>query len=202
MGEILIKLGLLLGAFALPQSLLHAAGPALDCDDCHGKNGISEHGEVPTIAGLSRYYFEQSMAAYRADARACPPTPYRSGDLNRPKRGMCEIAKKYNEKQSAQMAASYASKPFKAAQQVTDPAMVARGAKIHQADCERCHTKAGAVADDDAGILAGQWKEYLVFSMNDMLQGTRPTLPKMLSKLQALKAEEIEALAHFYAAQR
>lgn len=190
------SLGLIGGFASANEQLLQ------DCMQCHGDNGVSVESDVPTIAGASAYYLEESMLAYQADARACPPSAYRSGDTSRPERSMCEIAKAMSEAQIQESAAYFADQPFVPAKQAFKPALAERGGKLHKQQCDRCHAEAGSLADDDAGILAGQWIEAQRFAIKDMLDGTRPTSKKMLDKLQALSADDIEALLHFYAAQQ
>lgn len=189
-----------LASLSMVWGLAFAGDAALqDCMQCHGENGVSAHDDVPTIAGASAYYLEESMLAYKDDARACPPTAYRSGDLSRAKRSMCEIAKSFSADQIRSQARFFASKPFVAAKQKFDAQLAATGSRLHLQQCERCHSDGGRAADDDAGILAGQWIGAQRFAIQDMLDGTRPTSKKMLEKLQALSKSEIDALLHFYA---
>ena len=49
-----------------------------------------------------------------------------------------------------------------------DAKIVAKGAKIYERGCAKCHDEGGALPDDDAGILAGQWLDYLQYSMQDL----------------------------------
>ena len=61
---------------------------------------------------------------------------------------------------------------------------------------------AGALADDDAGILAGQWLPYLTYSMQDFKSGAREMPKKMRKKVEALDDFDIDALMHYFASQR
>ena len=68
--------------------------------------------------------------------------------------------------------------------------------------CEKCHSKGGAAADDDAGILAGQWTPYLKAQLADMLGGKRVPPEKMKPKIDALKPADVDALLGYYASQQ
>ena len=60
----------------------------------------------------------------------------------------------------------------------------------------------GALADDDAGILASQWLPYLQYSMEDFQADKRAMPKKMKKKVSKLSADEIEALLQFFASQK
>ena len=191
-------------ATALALALLPAA-PTLahgGCGDCHGKDGASTESDVPSIGGLSEQYILDSMAAYRDKKRPCPESKYRAGDTKRPKTDMCQIASKLSESDTAKEAKEYAGKPFVRAKQKFDAAKAATGKKIHDQACEKCHSEGGSAADDDAGILAGQWQPYLKMTTADMMSGKRPNPEKMKVKTDPLKPDDVEALLHYYASQQ
>ncbi len=87
-----------------------------------------------------------------------------------------------------------------AAVQDFDAEKAAAGKKIHRRECEKCHSDGGSYADDDAGMLAGQWMPYLEQVFADYATGERGMLDeKMKEKIDPLQAESIEALIHYYA---
>lgn len=172
------------------------------CNDCHGTNGVSQQEQVPTIAGMSAFYLEEAMLAYQEGARACPPLEWKSKEHKSPAPNMCELARELTAEQLQWLVQQYSEMPFVATKQGVDPDMVERGRKLHDRLCERCHSEAGSVADDDAGILAGQWLPALRFMVQDMLDGTRPTSEKMLIKLREMTDDDVEAVLNYYAAQQ
>jgi cytochrome subunit of sulfide dehydrogenase len=189
-------------------ALLIAISPAVvaigaeTCADCHGKDGASSETDVPVIGGVSEQYLVDSMAAYRDSKRPCPKTAYRGGDKKRPKTDMCEIAGKLSAEDTAKAAKEFAAKPFVKAKQPFDAAKAATGKKIHGTQCEKCHSEGGSVAEDEAGILAGQWQPYLKETFAQYTKGARPQPEKMKVKFNALKPEEQEALLQYYASQQ
>ena len=177
------------------------AGPEQACADCHGKDGASTESDVPSIGGLSATYLADSMAAYKDKKRPCPETAYRAGDKKRPKTDMCRVAAQLGT-DTDKVVKHLAAAPFVRAKQAFDAARAATGKKIHDAACEKCHSEGGTLADDDAGILAGQWTPYLRASLEEFATGKRPMPEKMKPKLDPLKPDERDALLHYYASQQ
>jgi len=162
------------------------------CAGCHGNGGVSTGPSMPTIAGLSPDYFVTIMEAYKSgEAKATI--------MNR-------IAKGYTTGEFEQMAKYYSAKKFVAAPQKTDAAMAAKGAKLHDKYCEKCHSEGGSLADDDAGILAGQWMAYTHWQIEDALSGAREFDKKMIKQLKKVHKKEgdagIMALLHYYSSQK
>jgi sulfide dehydrogenase cytochrome subunit len=116
---------------------------------------------------------------------------------------MCEVSKKLAAAEIKDLGAYYASQSWApAVQQGLDAAKAAAGKTIHAANCENCHTKGGSVADDDAGILAGQWLPYLELTMQDYKSGKRAMPDKMKPKFDKLSAADAEALDQYYASEK
>ena len=113
------------------------------------------------------------------------------------------VAKKLDAGQIKDLGAYYAAQSWVAASpQTVDAAKVAAGKAIHTASCENCHTKGGSVADDDAGIVAGQWLPYLELTMQDYKSGKRAMSDKMKPKLDKLSPADVEAVAQYYASEK
>lgn len=163
------------------------------CAGCHGTDGASAGPASPTIAGLSEEYFIETMKGFAADE--IPATI-----MNR-------IAKGYSDAEIEQMAKFYAGKPFVQAKgQKFDADLAKTGAKLHDKYCEKCHAEGGTSAEDDAGVLAGQWLPYVKWTMADYLAGDREATKKMKKKIQELSEDHSdagwEALYNFYASQQ
>ena len=60
---------LLLGLLAFPALAADVATLARQCEDCHGKNGVSQWDDVPTIAGISAPVHGDFLLAYQEKAR-------------------------------------------------------------------------------------------------------------------------------------
>ena len=177
-----------------------APAPALlsQCAECHGEKGVSTHKDVPSIASMSSYYFESQIAAYQKAQRPCPKSTVAKTPTD-----MCEVSKKLDAAQVKDLGAYYAAQAWApAAQQGLDPAKIAAGKSIHAANCEKCHTKGGSVADDDAGIVAGQWLPYLDSTMQDYKSGKRAPPDKMKPKIDKLSAADLEAVTQYYASEK
>jgi sulfide dehydrogenase cytochrome subunit len=189
------KYALLTGALALTASAGAVAGAtatllADSCAGCHGTDGASFGPATPTIAGISQDYFIELMENFA------------SGEV--PSTIMGRIAKGYTEAQIEAMAGFFSAKPFVKAKQDTDAAQAENGAKLHDKYCEKCHAEGGSSAEDDSGILNGQWRPYLAWTLSDFEVGKREAPKKMKKKLDQLIGKYgdkgIDALLNYYAA--
>jgi len=184
-------------SIAIPLATLQAGSDALvdKCDACHGKEGRSEDGKVPSIGGMSETYLHDTMMAYRSGERPSVKYKPKDGDEN----DMNTVAKKLSESDINAVAAHYAGESFVAHPQSVDATLAAKGKKVFDKACEKCHSEGGSVADDDAGILAGQWKPYLEEQFKMFADGSRPMPKKMAKKFKKMDEGELAAMAEFLA---
>jgi cytochrome subunit of sulfide dehydrogenase len=168
------------------------------CSYCHGKDGASTDSDVPIIGGYSVEFLVNNLTAYRDHNRDCPETKYRSGPDKGQKSSMCKIVKDLNDSDIKQIAEYLSKKKFVRAKQKFDPALAAKGKDIHDMYCEKCHSDGGTQAQDDAGMMAGQWIPYLTQAINEFQEGKRPIPKKMKARLQKVTPDDIKALIQFY----
>ena len=98
-----------------------------------------------------------------------------------------------------ELAAYFADQPFESTDQKVDADLANMGAQIHEQSCEKCHSDGDSLVLDDAGILAGQWKGYLISTLQDYKNGDRWQPEKMQPATNALSEKDIKALAEYYA---
>lgn len=202
------RVGTSLGGITLSLTLYFLASAAATaqplnqlvegCAGCHGEKGASPHEKIPIIGGLSAFYIEEQLNAYRK-ARPCETVEYPEGPKKGESTDMCQVAKELTEDQIAELAEYYDQQPFVPADQEHDAALASKGAQIHQRNCEKCHSEGGSLAFDDAGILAGQWKPYLELSFKEYRAGERWMPEKMEPKIKALSDDDVQALLEYYA---
>ncbi|OOG22476.1 cytochrome c subunit of flavocytochrome c sulfide dehydrogenase [Thioalkalivibrio denitrificans] len=161
---------------------------SLNCASCHGYEGVSVGPATPSIAGMSEEYFIMTMLDYK--------------DGRRPATVMDRIAAGYTEQEIEIMASYFASLQYRPAPQPFDEVKARRGAEVHEQSCSRCHSENATVAEDDSMILAGQWKPYLAFSIEDFNAHDRAQPRRMRRGMVELSDEDVEALLHFYASQQ
>lgn len=169
------------------------------CAECHGKDGASSEPTVPVIGGISALYMMDNLALYKDEARPCVEAEYLDGPNKGSKTDMCKIAAELSEGDMESLGEFFAGKPFVRAKQDFDADKAALGKEVHERNCEKCHEDGGASAEDDAGILAGQWTPYLKQVFEHYDAGTREMPKKMAPKYEKLDAAEKEALLHYYA---
>lgn len=158
--------------------------PAEQCVTCHGKDGVSVIPTMPVIAGYSKAYMISALTAYKLDERSAP--------------SMGVFAKNMKDHEIATDAEFFATKTFVPRKQEFDAEKAKAGEKIHASHCNKCHQDGGRVADDDAGILGGQWMPYLRHVFEEYQSGKRPMPENMKAKIEKLSQADIEALIHYY----
>jgi sulfide dehydrogenase cytochrome subunit len=173
-----------------------------NCNGCHGDNGVSQWGDVPTIAGIDAFGIADALFMYRDEERPCSESEYRQGDTSRAATTMCALTADLSDDDIELLGDAYAELAFVPAVQEFDAALAAAGAAVHEQQCDKCHSDGGANVEDEASILAGQWITYLENSFADFLSGDRPQDKKMREKLDALSADDVTALVHYYASQQ
>ncbi len=164
------------------------------CDRCHGSGGVSDDPDTPHLAAQSAAYFVKQMRDYKSRTR---------DDKNMYKR-----ARKLNERQFADLAVWYESQPLPelvplSEAELTVPKLVKEGdAERDIPACDICHGKDGKNVVGEVPILAGQYAEYLVSTMQYFREGSRSNDPGSVVQLivRNLSDEEIETLARYYAA--
>lgn len=186
----------LFGGWLLSAAPAWAAGPSQaamlsnTCAGCHGTNGSSVGPSMPVIAGHPKEYLYETMQKFKTGER--------------PSSIMGRLVKAYSDDELKMIADFFANQPFVRRKQEVDQAKVAMGKQIHDQRCKKCHIDNGHDAED-AGILAGQWKEYLQISLSEFRSGKRPMPRKMAEKIDGddkLTPEQVEAIIHFYASQQ
>ncbi|HYN78394.1 MAG TPA: c-type cytochrome [Lamprocystis sp. (in: g-proteobacteria)] len=99
------------------------------CAGCHGTDGASVGPASPTLAGMNSEYFTELMQSFR-DGKVYSTV-------------MGRIAKGYSDEELVLMAGYFNGKPYVAADQKVDEKLVAKGKKLHDKFCEKCHTEGG-----------------------------------------------------------
>lgn len=184
------------------------------CLGCHGPNGISVGPATPTISGMSELYIIGAMLAYKYDNDEDKVDAVIEADLEledveffaRTSTVMNRISKGYSEAEIKTIAKHFASLPFESANQSADAAQAKSGAALHETHCEKCHENGGSSAEDDAGVLAGQWVPYLEYTMADFASGDRDMPKKMKKQMEDAHAasgdEAMRDLIQYYANQK
>lgn len=172
------------------------------CAGCHGKDGVSTESDIPTISGNSVIYLTDSMFIYNEEERPCQEVKIRAGKNKGELDDMCKIAKNLSKSEIKQISEFFASKPFVSAKQEFDAEKAKLGKIVQDRDCTKCHEAGGSSADDDAGMLAGQWVPYIKQQFKDFSSGDRPMTKKMRKKYKKLSEEDLENLLHYFASQQ
>jgi cytochrome c553 len=158
------------------------------CAGCHGKEGISEMPNTPSLAGQPDQFLQWQLIFFRSGAR--------KNDL------MAPISADLSNEDVRNLAGYFAAlPPPPPATSDDDPALTEAGAKIAaQNHCTSCHT--GNFAGTKAvARVAHQREDYLLKALMDYKAGTRTGsgVAAMADVTYPLKEDELKALAHYLA---
>ena len=176
-----------------------AAKLAEACTACHGQNGANAEADVPNIGGYSKAYQVSTLEAFKNNKRPCPETNYRTGDKKETKTTMCQIAKELDTKDAELIAEHFAAQKFVVTQQQFDPALAGKGKDVFQKFCIKCHSIEGQIANDDAGVLAGQKTAYISRQIEQFAAGNRPMMIKMKARFEKLEKADLDAVIQYLA---
>jgi sulfide dehydrogenase cytochrome subunit len=174
----------------IPLLALLAAVPARGepitalCAGCHGPKGVSSDPQVPNIGGQSPTFITYALKAYAAGVW--------------PSDVMAGIARALSDVQIRAAADFYSRQPWVPQQQRVDREKARQGERIHAALCAKCHVEGGRAYDEYEAVLVGQWMPHLRRVLALYRRGERAAEAMMLEKLGKLRAEDIEALVHYY----
>ena len=193
--RIVIIISLLLATVAVADD---SGGIVELCAACHGADGVSRWGDVPNISGLPDVVIANALYDFRGHERPCrKPSCAAVGEC--PDMDMCEISKPFSDDTIDTLGRIFSERPFSLSVAEYDPQLAAVGKRIHDSDCERCHTHGGGDPLDEASILRGQNMEYIRNAIADYRAKHRMGEQPMLDKIEKINDEEAEALVHFYA---
>ena len=184
------------------------------CVACHGPAGNSLGPATPNLAGQPSVYFIGAMLSYKYPADLEAARDVVNGDpaledveiFERHGTIMNRIAPGYTLDEIKAMAHHFEDLGAMPAVQAFDPDRAHRGEALHEEHCEKCHEDGGQSTEDDMARLAGQWKPYLHYSLDDFHDGVRGMPKKMKKQLnEAMERagdDGLIDLIHYYASQQ
>ena len=161
------------------------------CAKCHGKTGISDEDDTPSIAGqTASYNFKQMM-------------DYKTG--SRDEKTMTKRVRKLDERDIADMSAWYATlKPEPSMSQGKKPPILVTKGDMSRLllPCKVCHGKKGEGFGYETPALTGQKQEHFIDTMTAFKDSDRENdhYRRMRFIASQLSEEEIEELAAYYGA--
>ena len=208
-----LVIGVMSFSFISPVAADDASAEMLSntCLGCHGPGGVSLGPATPTISGMSEIYIIGAMLAYKYDNDEDKVEEVIESDPDfedveffaRTSTVMNRISQGYTVEEIKILAKHFAELPFESSQQSVNADQAKTGAKLHETHCEKCHEDGGSSAEDDAGVLAGQWVPYLEYTMADFASGDRDMPKKMKKQMEeahtASGDDAMRDLIQFYA---
>jgi sulfide dehydrogenase cytochrome subunit len=157
------------------------------CAECHGAAGVAGAAGTPHLNGQISDYLQQEISALSTNERKSTVANH--------------VPATWSAKEVSLAAKFYAASKQPRPKQVTDPVKVARGEDVYKRRCDICHTDKGRGSDKDAPLMAAQNLEYMAEQTKLFVSGKRRFPFMMDESYDGLKAEDLEAIAHFFASQ-
>lgn len=178
--------------FLFQAAILASAASASElaqqlCARCHGPDGVAVAVSTPHLNGQHAGYLGEAMLKLQRGRLPTSvaehiPATLAAADLER-------IAEFY--------AGSKGIRP----RPETDPEKVARGEQIYGSRCVNCHLDSGRDFEQEAPLLAAQSLPYLIEQNRLFASGKRKFAPRQDEAYKGLSERELEAVAHYFAAQ-
>ena len=165
------------------------------CSECHQADGNSNDANIPKIAGFSATLTYDILDQFKSGYRNAIEVKDKDGQLT----DMVKISKKLKENEIEALSFYFAAQIFKAKIQTSNKALVETGKQLHLDLCNDCHVNLATSANDDAPILAGQWKPYLTKQFDAFSNHKRNMPKRMKKKFRKLDDNDKIALLEFYA---
>jgi cytochrome c553 len=158
------------------------------CNACHGDDGNSKMENIPSLAGQPAFFIVNQLILMREQVR--------------PVEAMEPFVKDLKDEEAVALADHFAKLPSKSSDEKIDAALAKRGEQISNAKrCISCHA-ANLGGQEQIPRIAKQRIDYLVKSLKEFRDGTRPGADTNMSvPVAGLSDAELAALAH-YAASR
>jgi sulfide dehydrogenase cytochrome subunit len=181
-----------LAALGLAATSVQAADSvdalARTCNNCHGVNGVSAGGAMPSIGGQSAAYLKQVMLQWKSGERA-------AATMNR-------LIKGYSDEQIDALSKYYASKPWTPLSQPVGADVLAKGKEVTD-KCSTCHGDTGGQPDDElTPRLNGQSAMFLHLEMDKYRdEGFLMTHKKMQKAARKMEEGDLGTAAKFFGSQ-
>ena len=164
------------------------------CSECHQTDGNSTDEDIPKIAGFSAALTYDILDQFRSGYRDAKEIKNKDGHMT----NMIKISKNLKEDEIEALSFYFSEQTFKIEKQNFTEKLVETGKQLHLDLCNDCHVDLGTSSDDDAPILAGQWKVYLDEQFKQYSNREREMPRRMKRKFRKLDDNDKEALLEFY----
>ena len=163
------------------------------CNTCHGKDGNTQEAEIPSISGASSVYLHDALVAFKGGDRIGDEYQNADNEIT----DMNKLTADLSDEQLLALSEYYADKTYTRYNQSASETMAEVGAGLFDKKCEKCHADGGTDPEDDAGIIAGQPKNYLVKQFSHFDDGSREMPKKMAKKFKKLDDQQKQQIIEY-----
>ena len=156
------------------------------CSACHGEDGNSKIEKIPSLAGQPAFFILNQLFLMREGVRKVE--------------AMAPIVKDLKDDDLDGLSKHFAGLPAKRSDEPVDASLVKRGAEIaRQRRCDSCHRR-DLSGSEQVPRLAKQRVDYLIISLKEFRDDTRPGGDTAMSaNLAGTSDADLAALAHYCA---
>lgn len=156
------------------------------CSACHGEDGNSKLEKMPSLAGQPAFFILNQLFLMREGVRKIE--------------AMAPLVKDLKQEDLDGLSKHFAALPAKRSDEPVDPALAKRGAEIaRQRRCSSCHLP-NLTGSEQMPRLAKQRVDYLIASLKEFRDTTRPGGDTAMSaNLAGATDADLVALAHYAA---
>ncbi|MCF6190208.1 MAG: c-type cytochrome [Cocleimonas sp.] len=172
------------------------------CAECHGEQGngigstVDKKEGIPKIAGFSAILIFDILDQFKSNEREALDVMNKNKQLT----NMIKISKNLSGEKLEAISLYLSEQTFLQSNNTTstNKGLVVQGKQLHEDLCNDCHIKNGTSAADDAPILAGQNRQYLIRQFKQLSTSKRYIPKRMKRKFRKLSEKDKEALIEYY----
>lgn len=165
---------------------INVTGIAYTCNNCHGVQGFSTGGAMPSIGGQPAGYLKTVLHQFHSGER------YNTA--------MGRLLRGYSEAELDALADYYAKQPWLPAREKADAAKLAEGKKIYEGRCMGCHGARGELAHDAMPRVGGQRAHFLRLELQKYLEpGFKMPGEVMRYAVSGMTPQEVDAVTAYLA---
>lgn len=163
---------------------INATGIANTCNNCHGLEGVSAGGAMPTISGQPAAYLKMVLQQFHSGER------YNTA--------MGRLLRGYTDAELDALAEYFARQPWRSARESHPTELLVEGRRIYEGRCQGCHGVRGELAHDAMPRIGGQRSKFIRLELQKYLDsGLKMPGEVMRYAVGGMTAREVQAVSAY-----
>lgn len=179
-----LALSAAMATFGVHAGEVNVTGIANTCNNCHGVQGLSGGGAMPSIGGQPAGYLKTVMNQYRSGER------YNTV--------MGRLLKGYSEDEINALAGYFARQPWVSVGDKADDTMLLEGEKVYKSRCMGCHGAKGELGHDGMPRIGGQRAKFISLELQKYLDPAFKMPGQVMEyAVKGMTAREVDAVSAY-----